>query len=140
VARLCSSCVPIKTGLRSPRLPKRLIDQSPPTRPLKPWYVERGMSFRKCLQRHDNWKSVVAENSELLEGLPIEALKSEAAFRSYVTRSTDGEQELRPSVFDLDAEALERLWTFINHKVSFDMDAGLFDAFNQAYGSSVGHR
>lgn len=91
------------------------------------------MSFRKSHTQHDDWRSVVEANRALLEGLPIGALKSENAFRSYLTRSTDGYQELEPRVLDLDAGALERLWTFINHKVPFDMDALLFDDFNSAF-------
>lgn len=91
------------------------------------------MSFRKSHNQHNDWRSVVEANRPLLEGLPIAALKSADTFRSYVTRSTDGHQELEPRVFELDAAALERLWTFINHKGLFDMDALLFDDFNRAF-------
>jgi hypothetical protein len=38
-----------------------------------------------------------------------------------------------PTVFQLVPEALDDLWTFIQHKVLFDMDAILFEDFNEAF-------
>ena len=68
----------------------------------------------------------------MLQALPDAALKSEAAFRDYVTSGTHRETAFTPAVADLTAKALHDLWDFIA-KAHFDMDATSFDAFNRAW-------
>ena len=91
------------------------------------------MSFRKTFNRHDGWRVVVRENCDLLREVPTAALANEYAFRDYVTRGTHRDAILTPSVFELSRKAIDDLWTFINCKAQFDMDAILFDHFNEAY-------
>ena len=76
---------------------------------------------------------MVQENGVLLTELPHEATANEAAFRDYVTKGLHRGRPMVPSVFDLSTQALDDLWTFINTKAEFDMDASLFDDFNEAF-------
>ena len=91
------------------------------------------MSFRRSRNSHDLWRALVHENADLLAQLPPKALESEQIFRDYVTRGVHDGLPLTPSVFELSPAAVENLWRFINHKAQFDMDATLFDDFNEAY-------
>lgn len=91
------------------------------------------MSFRKTGNRHGIWADLVAENRDLLVDLPREALSSEAAFRDYVTRGRHRGVAFNPMVFELSRDSLDRLWTFINHRAQFDMDAANFEHFNDAF-------
>jgi hypothetical protein len=91
------------------------------------------MSFRRKPNAHDWWLTVVRENTALLTELPPEATANEAAFRDYVTKGVHRDMPLAPSVFDLSTQALDDLWAFINRKAQFDMDATLFDDFNEAF-------
>lgn len=91
------------------------------------------MSFRRKSNGHDLWSALVRENAALLVDVPRGALIRESAFRDYVTRGSHRGVELSPSVFELSAESLAKLWTFINHRAQFDMDASLFDDFNEAF-------
>lgn len=79
------------------------------------------------------WLSLVRKNASLLSELPPEATASEAAFRGYATLGMIDGKSMIPSVFDLSAEALDDLWAFINHRAQFEMDATLFDYFNEAF-------
>ena len=90
------------------------------------------MSFRSA-SRHDIWNGLVQNNRTLLSELPREALANKEAFRDYVTSGTHRRVVLKPSVFELSSEAITNLWTFINQKTQFDMDATLFDNFNEAF-------
>jgi hypothetical protein len=91
------------------------------------------MSFRRKHNRADMWTEIVAENKQLLSELPPAALRSEQAFRDYVTSGVHAAVAFSPSVESLSPRALEDLWTFINHKAQFDMDAVLFESFNSAF-------
>jgi hypothetical protein len=91
------------------------------------------MSFRRSLNNHDIWQALVREHVDLLAQLPPKALESEQSFRDYVTKGVHDDLLLVPSVFQLSSVALESLWRFINEKAHFDMDAILFDNFNEAY-------
>jgi hypothetical protein len=90
------------------------------------------MSYLKSTSRHDRWLSVVAASEDLLATIPRGALVNEAAFRDYLTRGAHCGTVHRPTAFELDADALERLWLFIHDRAQFDMDATLFDHFNEA--------
>ncbi len=90
------------------------------------------MSYRPEKSSHDFWRDVVRDNESLLTVLPREALANERAFRGYVTNGRYRDVKFAPSVFELSAPALEQLWTFIQHKAQFDMDAIGFDDFNSA--------
>jgi hypothetical protein len=91
------------------------------------------MSFRRISNSNDRWLSVVRDSTSLLSGLPSVAVASEAEFRDYMTRGMVDGRPVVPSVFDLSPQALDDLWTFVNHKAQFDMDATLFDNFNKAF-------
>lgn len=91
------------------------------------------MGFRRESNRHDWWAKLVAENSELLADLPRGALIREIAFRDYVTTGVHRDVRFAPSVFDLATPSLDRLWDFIQRRAQFDMDASLFDDFNEAF-------
>jgi hypothetical protein len=91
------------------------------------------MTFRRRTNSHDRWLSIVRENAALLSELPHLATATEAAFRDYVTRGVSRDIPLTPSVFELSTTALDDLWTFINQKAHFDLDATLFDDFNEAF-------
>jgi hypothetical protein len=91
------------------------------------------MTFRRQENAQDIWRATVRENSALLSEVPAEALSSEEAFRGYVTNGVYGASRLSPPVSALSPKALEDLWTFINVKAQFDMDATLFDNFNAAF-------
>jgi len=91
------------------------------------------MAFRRKENAHDLWRATVRQSSDLLSELPAEALSSEEAFRGYVTNGFYRERRLTPPVSALSPKALEDLWTFINVKAQFDMDATLFDDFKAAY-------
>jgi hypothetical protein len=88
------------------------------------------VSFRRMNNRHDNWKTLVAENADLLVSLPEVALADESSFRSYVTHGILHGIKIHPTVPELSPEAVDALWTFVNHKAAFDMDASLFDDLN----------
>lgn len=90
------------------------------------------MSFRRNINSHDAWRILVRENAGLLMELPREALANEKIFRDYVTHGTHDGVKLEPSVFELSSKSLDELWIFINHKAQFDMDAILFEDFNEA--------
>jgi hypothetical protein len=92
-----------------------------------------GVGFRRETNRHDWWNRLVQENAELLSHVPKEALVRENAFRDYVTSGAHRGVRFSPSVFELSEQSLEDLWTFINRRAQFDMDAGLFDDFNEAF-------
>lgn len=91
-----------------------------------------GLSFRRSNNRLDEWKTLVAENADLLASLPDEALTDESSFRSYVTHGIVRGARVQPSVPELSPDAVEALWVFVNHKAAFDMDASLFDDLNTA--------
>jgi len=91
------------------------------------------MSFRRKSNAHDNWHALVRTNASLLDALPPKAIASEAAFRDYVTSGAHRDVVFAPGVSELPANALLDLWTFINHRAQFDMDATLFDSFNSAF-------
>lgn len=91
------------------------------------------MSFRKDFNRHERWRKLVTDNADLLADLPREALVRENAFRDYVTHGAHRGVRFSPSVFELPSESIEKLWTFIGHRAQFDMDAMLFDDFNEAF-------
>lgn len=96
------------------------------------------MSFRRKENSHDIWLSMVRESSDLLTELPAGALASEEAFRGYMTNGTYREVRFSPQVSELSRKALDDLWTFINHKTELDMDAILFDDFNDAFRAKNG--
>jgi hypothetical protein len=91
------------------------------------------VGFRKKSSRHEWWSALVQENAELLVDVPRGALIREIAFRDYLTRGVHRGVRLSPSVFELSARALGQLWTFIQHRAQLDMDAALFDDFNEAF-------
>jgi hypothetical protein len=91
------------------------------------------MGFRKKSNRHDWWTALVQDSADLLVDVPREALTQEIAFRDYVTRGVHRGVRLSPSVLDLSSKSLENLWNFIQHRARFDMDAALFDDFNEAF-------
>ncbi len=91
------------------------------------------VGFRRTSNSHDRWCTLVQENAHLLADIPRGALSREIAFRDYVTRGVHRGVRFSPSVFDLSTESLESLWTFIQHRAQFDMDAALFDDFNEAF-------
>jgi hypothetical protein len=68
-----------------------------------------------------------------LSHVPTKALVREDAFRDYVTRGAHRGVRFSPSVFELSRESLADLWTFIQHRAQFDMDAIGFDDFNEAF-------
>ena len=76
---------------------------------------------------------MVHENTHLLSELPREALANEEMFRDYVTTGTHQGVRLMPSVFGLSDKSLSDLWVFIQSKRQFDLDAILFDSFNEAF-------
>ena len=67
----------------------------------------------------------------MLDELPHGARETEVAFRDYVTSGTHRGVRFSPSVGELSVEAFEALSRFINHEAQFDMDATLFDSFNE---------
>jgi hypothetical protein len=77
----------------------------------------------------------VRENEALLRALPPGALVNEQAFRGYATNGLYRGAKLSPTVFELSPQALKDMWTFINHRAQFDMDATLFDDFHAAIAS-----
>lgn len=79
---------------------------------------------------------MVRDNEDLLGDLPREALANERAFRGYVTNGAYRGVNFSPAVSKLSSRALNDLWTFINHKAEFDMDAQRFDEFNAAFARS----
>ena len=89
------------------------------------------MGFRKSWNRHENWLRLLREQADLLLDVPRAAVASESAFRDYVTRGAHRGARFSPSVFDLSPEALKKLATFVD-RAQFDMDAMLFDDFNEA--------
>ena len=91
------------------------------------------MSFRRRSNAHDRWAALVRESSDLHSEVPRAALARESAFRDYVTSGVHRGTKFAPSVFELSPDALTKLWTFINHRARFDMDASLFDDFNEAF-------
>lgn len=91
------------------------------------------MAFRRRTNSAELWRTVVHENTHLLSELPRDALANEKTFRDYVTTGTHQGVRLMPSVFELSDEALSDLWVFIQHKGQFDMDAILFDSFDEAF-------
>jgi hypothetical protein len=91
------------------------------------------VSYRRRASKHDLWTSVVEASDDLLAEVPAGALSSEAAFRDYLTRGVHRGVAYRPTVFELDAAALDKLWCFINERAQLDMDATLFDDFNEAF-------
>jgi hypothetical protein len=91
------------------------------------------MSFRRKTNSHEWWREVVRENAALLRDVPATAVSNKPAFCDYVTRSEHKGLKLSPSVFELSSQALDDLWTFINYKAQFDMDAICFDHFNEAF-------
>ncbi len=91
------------------------------------------MSFRRTNNRYDNWKTLVAENADLLASLPNAAIANESSLRSYVTNGTLHGIGIHPAVHELSPEAVDALWTFVHHKAEFDMDASLFDDLNAVF-------
>jgi hypothetical protein len=91
------------------------------------------MTFRRGSNSHERWCALVRDNADLLADLPRGALVRENAFRDYVTRGVHRGVRLSPSVFELSPESLEKLAIFIGHRAQFDMDALLFDDFNEAF-------
>jgi hypothetical protein len=91
------------------------------------------MRFRRETSSHDVWRQVVRQYAALLKELPPQALVNEQAFRGYVTNGVYRGTKLSPTVFELSPGALDDLWNFINNRAQFDMDATLFDDFNEAF-------
>ena len=91
------------------------------------------MAFRWRTNSVELRRTVVHENTHLLSELPREALANEKTFRDYVTTGTHQGVRLMPAVFELSDEALSDLWVFIQHKRQFDLDAILFDSFNDTF-------
>src|SRR5262245_39624346 len=96
------------------------------------------MSFRRQLNRREWWLAVVDDGKELLREVPESALANEAAFRDYVTRGLHRGVRFSPCVFELSSAALDDLYSFINRVAKFDMDALLFDDFNEAFQRKLG--
>jgi hypothetical protein len=89
------------------------------------------MSFRKKGNSKEEWDTYCKENSDLLErtGVPSLVYKKESSFRDLLTRGVFEDSKVEFSLQTLTNEQLESIWIFINHKVPFDMDNVLFDAF-----------
>ena len=71
------------------------------------------------------------ENKALLQALPSAALINEKAFRSYLTSVVYGDVTFKPAISELSPSVFEDLAFFVLHKAQFDLDATLFENFNQ---------
>lgn len=86
--------------------------------------ISETMSYRKKVNNYDSWKKLCFEYKNLLDELPQEAIHNEKSFRQFVTYG---------DMKKLSNRQVCNLWDFIHRVAQFDMDAILFDTFNQEY-------
>ncbi len=93
------------------------------------------MSYRRRLNAHDIWREWCVAGAAQLDGLPEDATRTEAQFRQFVTEGVLIGKAGRhvAALEDLEDHQIAGLWDFINNTTQFDMDAILFDAFNEIW-------
>ena len=94
------------------------------------------MAFRRTRNRHDRWQSHLRDHEELWQasGLPAFAHASERVLRQLLTRGSVGDPDSgREFTLDaLDEQQFEALIELVLHRIPFDMDTLLFEAFERA--------
>ena len=87
--------------------------------------------------KYDLWKDWCLNFQDQINStnLPLYIFKSESIFRDFVTngQAYDSSNNDSLSISNFSDKQLNALWDFINRIYQFDMDAILFDAFNDEF-------